>query len=376
MSRYLARTLTSFIAVVTSACAGDADIALDPPEPDTGAVASAICTIDTPSNDASLSVTANPFGGFSTNLLAGPRDCGGTRVSRDVTKLGGDGSCSVVSDGSWAWANELCANNPNLVVNHSTITAVCQDFMNGGPDLGDHDCRYIVHGGAGAGFNNLQCQPSDVTSVVTSCGNPLAPPNDDFAAATVLPALPVSVSGTTANATREANEPDHYTENQPDAGWWLGDHSVWYAWTAASYGPVTVDVCTGAIDSIVAVYSGSTLGSLSRIVDNNNGNCAAGWGAKVTFAPHPGVSYHIAVSDAGGARENTFTLSLSQQVEVTECGNRIVESGEQCDDGNTRSFDHCAPDCQHACTGSMIWCDCLNHGSCLSHAACDRECDL
>lgn len=219
----------------------------------------------------------------------------------------------------------------------------------------------------------LQCQPSHVTSVVTSCGNPLPPPNDNFVAATVLSALPVSVPGTTASATREAGEPDHYTENKPDAGAWLGDHSVWYQWTASSPGLVTVDVCTGAIDSIVAVYSGSTPGSLSRIVDNNNDNCGGGWGAKVMFDPSPGVRYHIAVSDAGGARENTFTLKLSQAVLVTVCGNSVVESGEQCDDGNTHSFDHCSPDCQHACTGSTIWCDC-NRGACTTRAECDRQC--
>src|SRR3954469_5997597 len=30
------------------------------------------------------------------------------------------------------------------------------------------------------------------------------------------------------------------------------------------------------------------------------------------------------------------------------CGNRIVEGIEACDDGNTRAFDRCSPDCLHA----------------------------
>lgn len=198
----------------------------------------------------------------------------------------------------------------------------------------------------------------------------LPPPNDAFAAATVLSALPVAVSGTTAQATREAGEPDHYTENKPDAGWWLGDHSVWYQWTAPGNGLVTVDVCTGAIDSIVAVYSGSTISNLSRITDNNNDNCGGGWGAKVTFASSPGVNYHIAVADAGGARESNFVL----KVFTSECGNGIVEYGEQCDDGNGWSFDQCSPDCQHACTGELIWCDCTTDLRCMTQKACNREC--
>lgn len=371
MSGYSSKTLVSFIVVVTSACADRSDS----PDPGTGVAASAICTIDVPSDDAVLTVGANPFGGFSVNVLEGPRDCGGTRVSRDVTKLAGDGSCAVVADGSFAWANELCTHNPNLVVNNSTITAACQAFQNGGSDLGDHDCRYIVHAGAGSAWRGLRCQPSHVTSVSASCG-PLPPPNDDFAAATVLSALPVSVPGTTAGATREALEPDHYTENKPDAGAWIGDHSVWYEWTASSAGMVTVDVCTGAIDSIVAVYAGNTLGSLLRVVDNNNDNCGGGWGAKVTFLPRRGVRYHIAVSDAGGLRENTFTLTLSQEASTAVCGNGVVEDGEQCDDGNTRAFDHCSRDCQNACTGSLIWCDCLSREACVTRAECNRECDL
>lgn len=374
MSGCISKTLASCVAVLISACAGDSDVALDTFDPSTGALASAICTIDTQLNDALLVIGANPFGGFSTNELRGPRDCGGTRVSRDVTKISGDGNCFVVADASFVWANELCAHNPQLVVNNSTIGAACQAFQNGGSDLGDHDCRYIVHAGAGPAFMALQCQPSHVASIATSCAPP-PPPNDNFAAATVLSALPVSVPGTTAGATRETNEPDHYTENLPDAGAWLGDHSVWYQWTASSQGLVAVDVCTGAIDSIVAVYSGSTLGSLSRVVDNNNGNCGGGWGAKVMFVPSPGVNYHIAVSDAGGARENTFTLTLSQAVAVpvAVCGNSAVENGEQCDDGNTFSFDQCAPDCQHACAAPLVWCDCVRE-ACMSRAACAREC--
>jgi cysteine-rich repeat protein len=322
-----------------------------------------------------LEVGANPFGGFSINVLAGPRDCGGTRVSRDVAKLGGDGDCAVVADGSFMWANELCAYNPQLVVGNSTISAACQDLQNGESDLGDHDCRYIVHAGAGPAILGLQCRPSHVTSVDTSCGPPPGPPNDNFAAATVLSALPVAVPGTTAGATREDSEPDHYTENKPDATAWFGDHSVWYQWTASRGEPVTVDVCTGAIDSIVAVYSGRTLDSLSSIVDNNNDNCEGGWGAKVMFIPSPGEGYHIAVSDAGGARENTFTLQLSQEAPVGAgvCGNGIIEDDERCDDGNTSSFDQCAPDCQHACAGSRIWCDC-NREACTTRAACERQC--
>src|SRR6185436_18144682 len=49
-----------------------------------------------------------------SHVIAGPRDCGGQRVSRSVTKLNGTGSCYAVDDVDIFWANELCARNSNM----------------------------------------------------------------------------------------------------------------------------------------------------------------------------------------------------------------------------------------------------------------------
>jgi Bacterial Ig-like domain len=84
---------------------------------------------------------------------------------------------------------------------------------------------------------------------------------------------------------------------------------VWYRWTAPTSGSTTIDTCTANIDSILAVYTGSALTGLSRVADNNNG-CPSGWGSKVTFNATAGTNYRIAVGDAGGLRESTFTLKL------------------------------------------------------------------
>jgi hypothetical protein len=119
-------------------------------------------------------------------------------------------------------------------------------------------------------------------------------------------------NGTTLAATRETGEPDHYVTNPPDSDLWVGDHSVWYSWTAPFSGPVEINTCTANIDSILAVYTGSSLGALSRVVDNNNA-CPSGWGSKVTFNATNGTTYRIAVGDAGGLRENTFTLRLIER---------------------------------------------------------------
>lgn len=138
------------------------------------------------------------------------------------------------------------------------------------------------------------------------------PANDNFAFAQALSGFSTTASGSTSQATREPNEPDHYTTgDQLDTAAWVGDHTVWYKWTAPSGSPqsITVDVCATELDSILAVYQGSSLTALTKVADNNNA-CGAGWGSKVSFAPMPNVTYYFAVGDAGGAREGAFTLKL------------------------------------------------------------------
>ncbi len=139
----------------------------------------------------------------------------------------------------------------------------------------------------------------------------LGPANDDFARAEMLAGQNPSATGTTAGGTRQdPGEPDHYTIGPSDIDTWMGDHTVWYRWTAVGSGPTTIDTCAANIDSILAVYTGADLTTLVRVTDNNNA-CPSGYGSKVTFAASAGTSYAIAVGDAGGARETTFTLAIA-----------------------------------------------------------------
>ena len=147
-----------------------------------------------------------------------------------------------------------------------------------------------------------------------------APPaaNDNFSRSQAIFGGDTSVGGTTRFATREPFEPDHSTDT--DGASWIGDHSVWYSWTAPNTGSVTMDTCSTNIDSILAVYTGSSPGGLSRVTDNNNDFGACGtnnFGSKVAFNATAGTTYRIAVGDAGGLRENSFVLKLVQQVPDT-----------------------------------------------------------
>jgi hypothetical protein len=137
------------------------------------------------------------------------------------------------------------------------------------------------------------------------------PANDPFSQPEVIPGTTTTVPGSTQWATRQPGEPVHYTPVGGDIPW-PGDHSVWYRWLALGSGPTTIDTCVAAIDSILAVYTGDNLGTLTRIADNNNA-CQSGFGSSVTFNAVAGTTYRIAVGDAGGARESTFDLAVNGQ---------------------------------------------------------------
>ena len=81
-----------------------------------------------------------------------------------------------------------------------------------------------------------------------------APNNDNFAAAQVIASSSGTTSGNNTLATKETGEPDH--AGNP------GGKSVWYAWTAPSSGTWTFDTIGSAFDTLLAVYTGSTVEQL------------------------------------------------------------------------------------------------------------------
>jgi subtilisin len=134
------------------------------------------------------------------------------------------------------------------------------------------------------------------------------PPNDNFSSPRAVADNGGSVNGINGAATRESGELDHL----PSSGS-LGEKSVWYSWTAPASGPVTMDTCTSSFDTALVAYTGSTVGSLSRVAGDDD-SCAApnGTGSRLSFDAVAGTTYRIAVAgiypDALG--EGTFTLDV------------------------------------------------------------------
>ncbi|TMK57434.1 MAG: hypothetical protein E6G51_06655 [Actinobacteria bacterium] len=128
-----------------------------------------------------------------------------------------------------------------------------------------------------------------------------APANDDFANAKIVEAqLPQTLTSTNVVSTKEPEEPDHAGDP--------GGHSVWFEWTPTVSEPVDVSTCAqfGRIDAVLAVYTGSSLGSLTEIASNDDGPEAVsnfeclGNDSGVSFEAETGTTYRIAVDGAGG----------------------------------------------------------------------------
>lgn len=117
--------------------------------------------------------------------------------------------------------------------------------------------------------------------------------NDSFASCVVLSGGIGNRSDSTTTATKETNEPDH--AGNP------GGHSLWYCWTAPTNSPVTFDTTGSGFDTILAVYIGSDLASLTVVTNLDDIAGATNRMSRVTFVPVTGTTYRIAVDGFGGA---------------------------------------------------------------------------
>jgi C1A family cysteine protease len=111
------------------------------------------------------------------------------------------------------------------------------------------------------------------------------PANDLFANRAALTGASASASGANHGAASEAGEPAH-------AGY-AASRSVWWTWTAPAAGQVTIDTIGSDFDTLLAVYTGTTLNALTPVAadDQSGGNNTS----LVTFLVTAGTPYQIAV---------------------------------------------------------------------------------
>jgi hypothetical protein len=142
------------------------------------------------------------------------------------------------------------------------------------------------------------------------------PTNDSFAVATPLALTTgrAQVTGSTVLATRETGEPLHATST--------GAHSIWWRWTAPASGGVSATTLGSNFDTVLGVYTGTSVSALTRIADNDdeetieqNPNDNRKRTSLVAFNAVAGTTYYFAVDgwgDTDGLAEGyTGTVTLA-----------------------------------------------------------------
>ena len=124
------------------------------------------------------------------------------------------------------------------------------------------------------------------------------PPNDNFANRIVLTGATVVGESYTGGATTEAGEPPYGGISK----------SVWWEWVAPKSGLVSLSTKNASGAQAVAVFTGTALGSLTRIgipvyFDSDNEK-------RLRFIAMAGTSYKIAV--VGGSTSGFIRISLNQ----------------------------------------------------------------
>jgi subtilisin family serine protease len=128
---------------------------------------------------------------------------------------------------------------------------------------------------------------------------PTGPANDNFAnrIAVAVPAAGATrtVTGSNVDATAQAGEPFH-------AGLSGARNSVWWRYTPAVSGSITITTAGSGFDTVLAVYTGSSVGALSSVASNDD--AGGGRQSSVTFSGTAGTQYQIAVAGYSNAAGN------------------------------------------------------------------------
>ncbi len=153
----------------------------------------------------------------------------------------------------------------------------------------------------------------DIAGGQSLYGPPGAPANDNFANAieiTLTSNGTATVTGYDTNATKEPGEPKNPVN--------VGGRSVWWKWTAPATGAFVLDTKGSYSDTILAVYTGSTLATLTPVASNDDIKPGIIQASLLTLNTTAGTTYYIQVDgynstpiDNYGADSSAITLNLT-----------------------------------------------------------------
>ncbi len=132
--------------------------------------------------------------------------------------------------------------------------------------------------------------------------------NDSFADAIRLTGNSGQTTGSTTDATKESGEPAHAGKT--------GVASIWWTWVPAANTHVTFDTIGSDFDTVLAVYTGSSVAGLTEIVSADDGS-GVDYTSKVEFDAVQGVTYCIAVDGYNEVRKGSVVLNWATSSATT-----------------------------------------------------------
>jgi hypothetical protein len=137
------------------------------------------------------------------------------------------------------------------------------------------------------------------------------PGNDNYASATTISGASGSTTVSNVGATTEVGEPSPAVN--PTDTWGA---TLWFSWTAPSSGLYLFDTCESGIDSLVNVYTGSAVNSLTAATSGDPSQCgsAAGYFSSIGREVNAtgGTTYQIQVAGLDKEQGNVTLRWWSQ----------------------------------------------------------------
>ena len=116
--------------------------------------------------------------------------------------------------------------------------------------------------------------------------------NDNFANARLLEDFSFLDKASSTSASRETGEPAHAGQT--------ATKSLWWKWTAVGNGRLQVNTKGSSFDTVLAVYTGSSLAALKPVTSNDNVATSVKY-SQVDFTTTRGTTYYFAVDGKSGA---------------------------------------------------------------------------
>jgi len=259
-----------------------------------------------PSNDmfADRLVISGPSVTVSGN------NTGGTKEPGEPDHAGDPGGASVW----WSWRapaagtiqvstagstlDTLLAVYTGTSVSALTLVASNDDA----PDVSDNTSKLTFSATAGVIYQiAVDGYGGDTGYITLSLQQFTPPPNDMFANRITITGTNATINGTSLGATKEPGEPDHAGDS--------GGASVWWSWVAPVGGDVQVSTTGSTFDTLLAVYTGTSVTTLTMIASNDDDPAATDFTSKVVFTAAIGQTYQIAVDGYAGD-SGAITLRL------------------------------------------------------------------